>query len=370
MRLSIPVQSLVILLSLQASAADLWISPTGSDDNDGSIERPLASLQAALARDPAAHVLVLPGTYSLTQPIRLDASHSGAVIEAASAVLPVFSGGRRISGFTPAANGLWRASADFRFEQLWVNGRRATRARTPNQYWLYVRKAFGYGFDPVTGQPLDLSRRSFGAYPGDLAPLANLSPEELNQVEVMGWQSWAISRLKVSRFNPQDSTIFFTGPGQYPFLNFGPNQRYHIENYFDALDAPGEWFHSLDGTVYYKPRPGEDISTAEAVAPVISQFLIIDGAQRVTLRGLRFLYSGYRLPADRHTRYPVLRLPRRRRHARQRARRPSRRSRNRSHRPVRHLVPPQLPRFLPRTQPPPRSRRRRPAHRRNQLHPQ
>lgn len=287
---------LAAFLAFRAGAAELWVSPAGDDKNDGSRERPLATVQEAMARDSAAHVRVMPGTYSLASPLVLGAANSGAVIEAGGDLKPAFQGGRRITGFAPAGDGLWKAQADFRFEQFWVNRRRATRARTPNEYWLYVRRALGYGPDPLTGSPADLSRLGFVAYSGDLAPLAGLSAEELSQVQVTMWHAWSAGLHKVAHVSQQDSAIYFTGPSGYRFLDFGPNQRYHIENFFAALDAPGEWFQALDGTVYYKPRDGEDMATAEAIAPAISHFVIINGARDVTLRGLRFEYSGHTLP--------------------------------------------------------------------------
>jgi hypothetical protein len=285
------------LSAIDVSAIELWISPLGNDTNDGTRTSPLATLEAALAKAPTGHIRVLPGTYNLANTIQLRAVNSGLILEAAEDQKPVFSGGRVISNFRPDSNGLWKSSANFRFEQLYVNGRRATRARTPNEYWFYIRGALGSGPNPLTGQVVDLSRRSFTAYSGDLDPLAALSNEELREVQITAWHSWAISHHKVAQVNAKDSTVFFTGPSQYPFLNFGPNQPYHIENYFAALDAPGEWFQALDDTVWYKPRPGEDMSTAEVIAPLRSQFLTVDGATNLTIRGLRFEYSGYQLPA-------------------------------------------------------------------------
>ena len=50
--------------------------------------------------------------------------------EAAPGARPVFSGGRRIVGFQPGANGIWTANVPevaagrWYFEQLWVNGQR------------------------------------------------------------------------------------------------------------------------------------------------------------------------------------------------------------------------------------------------------
>ena len=61
---------------------------------------------------------------------------------------PIISGGVRITGFQPAAEkGLWQAKipavaqGKWYFEQLWVNGQRVTRARSPNKFWFYLKDA-------------------------------------------------------------------------------------------------------------------------------------------------------------------------------------------------------------------------------------
>ena len=40
-----------------------------------------------------------------------------------------------------------------------------------------------------------------------------------------------------------------------------------------ALDAEGEWFLARDGTLLYKPMPGEDMSKAEVIAPVAEKLV-------------------------------------------------------------------------------------------------
>ena len=41
-----------------------------------------------------------------------------------------------------------------------------------------------------------------------------------------------------------------------------------------ALDQPGEWFLDREGTLYYMPREGEDMATAEVIAPVSAESFI------------------------------------------------------------------------------------------------
>ncbi|MEM4926046.1 MAG: hypothetical protein QW448_05880, partial [Thermofilaceae archaeon] len=44
--------------------------------------------------------------------------------------------------------------------------------------------------------------------------------------------------------------------------------RYYVENVFEALSEPGEWYlDAAEGVLYYLPRPGGDPSSSVVVAP-------------------------------------------------------------------------------------------------------
>jgi parallel beta-helix repeat protein len=294
---------LFAVIALQSAApclaGELWVSTRGDDHNPGTRGSPMASVQGALDRDPAAHVFVGSGTYHLTKPIAMTRKNAGAIIEAADAgAPPILTGGSAIAGFTPAGQGLWQARTDLRFEQLWVNGRRATRARTPNEGWFFMKAPVAYLRDPKSGAPKDYSRSAFRADTAVIDLLKGLSEDELHDVQVNVWQSWSVSQLHVERVDRGEGIVFMGGSPMWPLFGFGPNQRFQLENLKAALDSPGEWFQARDGSIYYHPRPGEDMKTATVIAPVLSQLVVIDGADRVTLRGLRFEHSGYRMPSS------------------------------------------------------------------------
>ena len=70
---------------------------------------------------------------------------------------------------------------------------------------------------------------------------------------------------------------------------------YYVENVREAL-APGMWYLDRNaGSVSYWPMPGEDLQTAEVIAPALPQVLRLEGAERVTVRGVTF--SPYRVDA-------------------------------------------------------------------------
>ncbi len=327
----------LVLCPQEVVAMTFYVAPDGNDAWSGRIERPnadktdgpLASLEGARdavrrlkAQGPLTepvHVLVADGMYTLTKPIVFGPQDSGTrscpvTYQAAPGSRPVFNGGRTITGFKPGPDGIWTAhvpevaTGNWYFEQLFVNGRRATRARSPNKFYYYMVGKVGHGIDPLTGKPADLSSRAFRARAEDIKPLLSIDRTHLKDVTLVAYQSWETSRLRVADVDPETNTVITTGPARWPFLRWGPNQRYHLENFREALDEPGEWFLDRDGTLYYKPLPDEDLTKAQVIAPVVEQFVSFVGeaplgltVEHITLKGLAFLYGQYILPPEGHS---------------------------------------------------------------------
>ena len=117
------------------------------------------------------------------------------------------------------------------------------------------------------------------------------------------YHKWDNTTRFIEAVNEKDATIVTTGEGRKPWNSWGKGDRYHLENFKAALDAPGEWFLARDGTLYYKPLPGEDMRTAEVVAPVAEKFLVFEGdvpngkfVEHVTIKGLTFHHAEYLMP--------------------------------------------------------------------------
>ena len=81
--------------------------------------------------------------------------------------------------------------------------------------------------------------------------------------------------------------------------------RFYVENAFELLDSPGEWYlDRKSGTLYYMPMPGEDMRKVEVLAPALESFLLVDDAERLTFRGLAFEYAEWWVPRENSgTRY-------------------------------------------------------------------
>jgi hypothetical protein len=82
------------------------------------------------------------------------------------------------------------------------------------------------------------------------------------------------------------------------YANIAAGRRYIIENVWEALSDPGEFYFDRKGNeVIYIPMPGEKQNKVTAVAPVIDQLLIANDVRNVTLENLAFAHTAYSLPA-------------------------------------------------------------------------
>ncbi|MBE2202871.1 MAG: right-handed parallel beta-helix repeat-containing protein, partial [Chthoniobacterales bacterium] len=218
----------------------------------------------------------------------------------------VISGGRRIGGWKPAGGGLWRAEIPevreekWYFEQLWVNGRRAVRARTPNKGFLHMDAPATSGIFPGKGSDQkkwedSLRNLAFCASPETIRELGKATPEELRDLALIVPHNWDAFHYRVRTIDPVAGAVLLKPHEEAEFRQLlpikDPSGRFYVENYRAALDAPGEWFLGRDGGLLYYPLPGEDMSRAEVVAPVAKTLLKVDGAEHITFRNLSFVHQ-------------------------------------------------------------------------------
>jgi hypothetical protein len=316
------VLACLLVLPTRAVGMTIHIAPSGNDNWSGGLAQPnsqgtdgpVASLERArdiLRQEKAAageerRVIIAEGRYQLTKPFVLTPEDSGVTYEAAPGAHPVFSGGKALRGFQPGANGLWTAripeaaNGSWHFDQLFVNGQRATRAKTPNKFYSYMGPTTEV---PVEGKPGQFLRTT--NVPAEtLAPLKGLGEAEIRDVVLVAYHKWCITRRYVTAVNFENNQIVTTGEKLASFSDWPAGTRFHLENVPAALDEPGEWFLRRTGVLYYKPRAGEDMAKVEAVAPVVTKLVMFEGrpdagtfVEHVTFKGLTFQHQERVLPA-------------------------------------------------------------------------
>lgn len=305
----------LFLCSIGANAADFYVATSGNDAWSGKLpapnaaktDGPFASLERA--RDEvrklksagplkeAATVHVRSGIYSLPQTLKLGAQDSGS----ASAPVtyrgyqnerPIIIGGRQITGFESYKGQILKADVgaqgfkNIYFRQLIFNGQRQHLARFPNYDtknpyaggWSYADGAYIPMYKDVPGE----SHRTLQYKPADVHEWAH--PEE-GEVFVFPRYNWWNNILRIANLDKEKHVLTLAGDASYPIR---PADRYYVQNIFEELDAPGEWYlDKRTWTLYFWPPA--PLQNKAVYAPTMRTILEIgQGAANITFRGFIF----------------------------------------------------------------------------------
>ncbi len=318
-------------LASAAAPAEIWVAPDGSDQNAGTYEAPLASVDLAQRKarelrrlqDPSVeegvHVVLRGGTYRLLEPLLVRPEDSGekgssTVFRSAKGETARLSGGVPVTGWriAKAEDGLpeaaqgkvWVAEAPrvgprrLEFRDMWVDGRRADRARD----------SYGAEMNEILVWDRDKREAWIPAPEGDW----EAGPGYL---EMVVHQMWAIAILRVKTldivgdrarltFHEPESRLQFEKPWPFVWMRGqGNDSPYYLTNSMQLLTRPGEWYQDPDsGQVYYWPRDGERMDRIEVVAPHLETLLRVAGTvdrpvSNVLFQGIEFSHTTWMRPA-------------------------------------------------------------------------
>jgi len=274
----------------------LYVAPSslgGSDSHSGTIDEPFLTLKRAqqavrdVDNDKIGDIIVYVrgGIYELEEPLIFlphDSGKSGYRVSymAYPGEKPVITGGRRISGWIAAGNGLYKADTNgLRFRQLYVNGQPGTRARTPNEGSFNRLRRW------------DEAGRTIVVTGSEISNL-----QELNGVEMVIHKEWTQNNLRLASYALSDSEAHLVPvePDRTKAFSIRENpkkngQSYYLENAYQFLDAEGEWYLRIASSeVFYKPRAEEDVSTMVAVVPKLVQLVRLQGTPDAPVTGIDF----------------------------------------------------------------------------------
>ncbi len=287
----------VFLLTGVAAGASIEVKP--GDDPAQALDR-LRELRAASPGEPG-ELVFLDGTHRISAPLVLTPADSGTKempfrLVAAPGAKPVISGGRRIEGFSIDADGRWHAKVEGpSFEQLWVDGRRAVRAREPDEGFIRMKEVR----EAKLGD--DQARQTVTLPPVALEPLRDLEADDFARVQMLAYHKWDNTRRFPDRI--EGDTLITHGKPMKPWNRWDAKTGVIFENFPAALDEPGEWFLSREGGLTCLPRQGEDPATSDVVAPVTERLFVIQGradapVKHVAIEGLAFRHAGWTCPPE------------------------------------------------------------------------
>ena len=310
-----------VVIHVSTRGNDAWsgtLPEANADGTDGPLATPAAAQALARRRKGrgerrrSVRIVLRGGLYVLDEPLRLTGADSGALltrgprrkgfIEGDASITwcaypgetPILSAGRRITEWrTTTVHGRRAWVADlpevtrgrWAFRQLFVNGRRAPRTRLPKRGLYRVEEVLDYVRPPQ--YPWRCPTRRIRFRKGDLKNWRNL-----RDVEIVALTRWIENRLPLKSVDTRRRAAAFDRPSRHTLTDEkhgGGGAPYWVENVFEALDTPGQWYlDRAKGRLVYLPKRGETPENTEVIAPAHETVLRIEGTARHRVSNVRF----------------------------------------------------------------------------------
>ena len=298
-----PVFLLISLLGcLSIHATDIHITPDSSLAD--AVRKAREMRRLGQAQEITIHLAA--GTYQLYEPLRLRPQDSGLNIVGEKATI---SGGIEIKNWKKHGKFLVAEVPDFNgrpidFRQLWVNGRKAIRARDVTDFEQMHRI-----------RTYDKKNHVLWIPKKAVEKLQNGKSVNCNYLEMVLHEMWCTSNLRIKSlsihgdsvavtFHDPEAKLQFEHPWPSPMTpNTGHPSPFYLTNALELLDEPGEWYHDIrQHKLYYMPRQGETIN--EAVVPVLETLVEVIGSAEhpvrdITIKGLTFSHTTWMRPSEK-----------------------------------------------------------------------
>ena len=323
------VTAICILCSHWLLAGEIWISPKGSDFNDGTRQSPKATLTSALrqAREwrrtednriqGGITIYMEGGTYAFYEPFFIRPEDSGTkesptIIRSVGDEKVILSGGISINGWKKQGK-VWVADVPvfngrpLDFRQLWVNGKKAVRARDVEDFEKMNRICSVDEKNEILYVPAVSIRRL----------IDNKGNLKAKYAEMVLHQMWCVANLRIRsvevqgdsaaiRFHQPESRIQFEHPWPRPMVTTdGHNSAFYLTNARELQDVPGEWYHDIDARkVYYYLREGEKMQEAEVIVPAVETLVRVEGTLdrpvcHIRFEKITFSYTTWMRPSEK-----------------------------------------------------------------------
>ena len=288
---------------LHMQGAEIFVTPDSSLAD--AVRRAREMRRLGQAHEVTIHLAA--GTYYIYEPLRLRPEDSGLTISGSQAVI---SGGMQLKGWRKQGKLLVADVPDFNgrpidFRQLWVNGRKAVRARDVNDFEQMARIRTYDKKNQVLWVPRKAVEKILKA------PYAEMVLHEM----------WCTSNLRIKsievqgdsaaiRFHNPEAKLQFEHPWPSPMTpNTGHPSPFYLTNAKELLDEPGEWYHDIrEHRLYYMPREDERLGmingSVTAVVPVLETLVEVTGSaerpvRNITFKGVTFSHTTWMRPSEK-----------------------------------------------------------------------
>ncbi|MDR2139379.1 MAG: PDZ domain-containing protein [Tannerella sp.] len=268
-----------VLAALQAQT-QFYVSPSGLDSNDGSLRHPFSTIEKAQteARKIPGEVTIIlrEATYRLAAPLRFTpqdgTQDKSLVIRAFPGEKVTLSGSIRLDSlqWQPYRKGIMKTSVAGRplMDMLTVNGEIRPMARYPN-YDPQAIRFNGTASDATAPERVKTWKNPAGGY-----------------LHAMHGSDWGDFHYRITGKDRKNRLLTEGG-----WQNNRPSGLHvanrMVENIFEELDAPGEWFYDAgQSTLYYYPLEGEEVNSASFESPQIRCLIEFRGDRLTPVRNI------------------------------------------------------------------------------------
>jgi len=260
-----------------------------------SIEQVQAFLETRTEDTPAT-VWLKGGTYTVLPDLSPLANVTLRNVPGEEAVV---TGSVEVTGWqADTVNGVACWSAPWSFKRVTFTSlyhpdpeKQLSRPRYPAEGFLFAESVEGARELPVETHDINYFRAytSFFAKPGDLRQFYAMEDVTLRVLHF-----WKDEITNVVSFDEASGELVWKRPSA---MTVKKHDRYFLENVFEALREPGQWYlDHKNEKLYYVPFEGEDMESTVLYAGGSERLLTIDGADNVAFRGITFRNSAWNMP--------------------------------------------------------------------------
>jgi len=298
---------LALSIKLFASDITIYVSPSGQGNGSfkspTSLKQAIALLPSMKKSNPSGSItfILKDGLYELGSPILFTNENGGTeqlkiIFKAADNAKPVISGGRKIllKGTKILLADISSLLKQFNTipDDIYINGARAVRARTPNNAMPRFLKTL------EIKDTINLAKEYTTQYyeiPSYLCKdLSVLSQEQLKKTRFVSYHKWDNTIRSIDSVDVAKNAFYSTGKAWKPWNVIDTKSTFYLENYLNALDTCNEWI--LDGNTIKYISADPELKQLEIIVPVIDNLLILEGKKNnevsnISFEGISFCYS-------------------------------------------------------------------------------
>jgi hypothetical protein len=257
----------------------IFVATNGNDRNAGTLEKPLATLSSAIVFSKKIvfnkiDIVLRKGVYYPDTTIVVSASDfKGKTIHitAFNNEEVVISGARKVSlKWTKFNNTIYSAKVSLNFDPdaLFVNGKQAIMARYPN-YDSIARVFNGVAEDAISD-----------------TKVAQWSHPEGGFFHALHAGEWGSFHYQITG-KDKDGKLTMEGGWQ----NNRPSPLHKsdrfVENVFEELDAPNEWYYDKNaGIIYFYPNNKNDLDAAVVEVSHLQNLISITGKENLPIKNI------------------------------------------------------------------------------------